>query len=420
MYLVEGESAGGTAKQGRDRRFQAILPLKGKILNVEKARYDKMLGHEEIRAMITALGTGIGKEDFDISQLRYGKIILMTDADVDGSHIRTLLLTFFFRHMQELIKRGNVYIAQPPLYRIKKGKFEQYIKNDAEFVKVMVKRAADGMIVRYGEGAAALEGAPLTKFMTTLNDYIGFFDKVDKRIRDEKITEVLPRADLVKRVDFEGDSKNPPKKIVALEKALKAVQKERGIKEVERRFEEEHSLWEVRFVNSQGAEHIINWELVSAPEYRQMMSKYKQIEQYMQPPYFIEAVKKEASGNGKEELSDAERTDQEKAEQKSPKVSKRKTEAETVEKPTARELFDYVLNEGRKDYTVQRYKGLGEMSSQQLWETTMDPERRTLLSVKLEDIAETENIFSTLMGEDVEARRKFIEENALDVKNLDI
>ncbi len=421
VYLVEGESAGGTAKQGRDRRFQAILPLKGKILNVEKARYDKMLGHEEIRAMITALGTGIGKEDFDAAKLRYGKIILMTDADVDGSHIRTLLLTFFFRHMQELIKRGNVYIAQPPLYRIKKGKFEQYIKNDAEFVRVMVKRAADGIVVRYGEGAAALEGAPLTKFMTTLNDYIGFFDKVNKRIRDEKITEVLPPADLVKRVDFEGDSKNPPKKILALEKSLKAIQKDRGIKSVEKRFEEEHSLWEVSFVNSQGAEHVINWELVSAPEYRQMMSKYKQIEQYMQPPYFIEAVKKEAGSNGKEELSDAERADQEKAEQKSPKTSKRKAaEAETVEKASARELFDYVLNEGRKDYTVQRYKGLGEMSSQQLWETTMDPERRTLLSVKLEDMTETENIFSTLMGEDVEARRKFIEENALDVKNLDI
>ena len=228
VYLVEGESAGGTAKQGRDRRFQAILPLKGKILNVEKARYDKMLGHEEIRAMITALGTGIGKEDFDVSKLRYSKIILMTDADVDGSHIRTLLLTFFFRHMQELIKRGNIYIAQPPLYRIKKGKFEQYIKNDAEFVRVMVKRAADGIVVRYGEGAAALEGAPLTKFMTTLNDFLGFFDKVDKRIRDEKITEVLPKADLLKRVDFEGDSKNPPKKIVALEKALKAIAKDRG------------------------------------------------------------------------------------------------------------------------------------------------------------------------------------------------
>jgi len=421
VYLVEGESAGGTAKQGRDRRFQAILPLKGKILNVEKARYDKMLGHEEIRAMITALGTGIGKDDFDVAKLRYGKIILMTDADVDGSHIRTLLLTFFFRHMQELIKRGNVYIAQPPLYRIKKGKFEQYIKNDAEFVRVMVKRAADGLVVRYGEGAAALEGAPLTKFMTTLNEYIGFFDKVDKRIRDEKITEVLPKADLTKRVDFEGDSKNPPKKIVALEKALKAITKERGIKSVEQRFEEEHNLWECAFVNSQGAEHVINWELVSTPEYRQMMSKYKQIELFMQPPYYIESVHKEAGSNGKEELSDAERADQEKAEQKSPKTSKRKAaEPETVEKTSVRELFDYVLNEGRKEYTVQRYKGLGEMSSQQLWETTMDPERRTLLSVKLEDLTEAETIFTTLMGEDVESRRKFIEDNALDVKNLDI
>jgi DNA gyrase subunit B len=421
VYLVEGESAGGTAKQGRDRRFQAILPLKGKILNVEKARYDKMLGHEEIRAMITALGTGIGKDDFDVSKLRYGKIILMTDADVDGSHIRTLLLTFFFRHMQELIKRGNVYIAQPPLYRIKKGKFEQYIKNDAELVKVMVKRAADGIVVRYGEGAAVLEGAPLTKFMTTLNDFIGFFDKVDKRIRDHKITELLSRADLIKRVDFEGDSKKPPQKLAALQKALKGIAKEREIKEVkEPRFEEEHSLWELAYVNSQGAEHVINWELASTPEYRQMMSKYKQIEQYMQPPYFVEPLKKDAGSNGTEELSDAAKADQEKAEQKAPRVSKRKVETATVEKSSPRDLFDYVFNEGRKDYDVQRYKGLGEMSSTQLWDTTMDPERRTLLSVKLEDITETETIFTTLMGEDVEARRKFIEENALDVKNLDI
>jgi DNA gyrase subunit B len=422
VYLVEGESAGGTAKQGRDRRFQAILPLKGKILNVEKARYDKMLGHEEIRAMITALGTGIGKDDFDVSKLRYGKIILMTDADVDGSHIRTLLLTFFFRHMQELIKRGNVYIAQPPLYRIKKGKFEQYIKNDAEFVRVMVKRAADGIVVRYGEGAATLEGAPLTKFMTTLNDYIGFFDKVDKRIRDEKVTEQLSKSDLVKRIDFEGDSKKAPEKITKLEKALKAIAKDRGLKEVKPpRFEEEHSLWELAFINSQGAEHVINWELASTPEYRQMMSKYGQIKQYMEPPYFIEAVKKDGGSNGAtEELSDAEKADQEKVEQKAPKASKKKTEAVTVEKSSPRDLFDYVVNEGRKDYTIQRYKGLGEMSSGQLWETTMDPERRTLLSVKLEDITETETIFSTLMGEDVEARRKFIEDNALDVKNLDI
>src|SRR5712671_3791025 len=207
LFLVEGESAGGTAKQGRDRRFQAILPLKGKILNVEKARYDKMLAHEEIRAMITALGTGIAKEDFDPAKLRYGKIILMTDADVDGSHIRTLLLTFFFRHMQDLIKRGNVFIAQPPLYSIKKGKSQQYIKDDREYVKVMVKRASEGLIVRYGEGAAKLEGANLARFITVLKEYLDFFDKVVKRLRDERVTELLPKLDLSKRADFEGDKK---------------------------------------------------------------------------------------------------------------------------------------------------------------------------------------------------------------------
>src|SRR5690349_18454547 len=421
LFLVEGESAGGTAKQGRDRRFQAILPLKGKILNVEKARYDKMLGHEEIRAMITALGTGISKEDFDPTKLRYSKVILMTDADVDGSHIRTLLLTFFFRHMQELIKRNNVYIAQPPLYGVKKGKSLQYIKDDREFVKVMVKRAAEGLVVRYGEGAARLEGAPLTKFMTVLNEYLAFFDKVDKRLRDDKVTEALPKLDLSKRADFEGDKKTAPKKLEKLEKDLKKLQKDRGFKSVELRHDDEHSLWEVAFVNSQGAEHVINWELASSPEYRQMMAKYKQIEANMEPPFVIETLAKGSANGGGEELSDAEREEQEKAQKKAPKAAKKKAaEPEVVEKTSPRELFEYVLNEGRKDFTIQRYKGLGEMTAEQLWQTTMDPERRTLLSVRLEDIAECETIFTTLMGEDVEARRKFIEENALDVKNLDI
>jgi len=421
LFLVEGESAGGTAKQGRDRRFQAILPLKGKILNVEKARYDKMLGHEEIRAMITALGAGIGKDDFDPSKLRYAKVILMTDADVDGSHIRTLLLTFFFRHMNELIKRGNVYIAQPPLYGIKKGKTQQYIKDDREFVRVMVRRAAEGMTVRYGEGAAKLEGAALAKFMTTLNEYLVFFDKVDKRIRNERIAEWLPRLGISQRTDFEGDKKNPPKKIERLVKEINKLAKEAQLKQVESYFDEEHNVWGVKFTDSQGAERQINWALASTPEYRQMTAKFKQIESYMEPPFVVEVA-----GKGTEDvsadLSDAEREDLEKAAKKSSKTTIRRTkiEAERVEKNSARELFDYVLAEGKKEYSVQRYKGLGEMSSEQLWQTTMDPERRTLLSVRAEDIEACEVIFTTLMGEDVESRRKFIEENALDVKNLDI
>ena len=428
LFLVEGESAGGTAKQGRDRRFQAILPLKGKILNVEKARYDKMLAHEEIRAMITALGTGIAKDDFDPTKVRYGKIILMTDADVDGSHIRTLLLTFFFRHMQELIKRNNIYIAQPPLYSIKKGKSMQYIKDDDAFDKVMLKRAADGLIVRYGEGAAKLEGANLTRFMSVLKEYLNFFDKVNKRLRDESVTELLPKMDFSKHADFEGDKKTPPKKIEKLEKELKRLQKERKFKSVEPVFDEEHNLWEVRFVSSQGSEHAISWELASSAEFRQLISKFKQIEPYMEPPFVVEAVTKAAAASGADDAAEDEGGDDSgesdgKSGKKTVKAapgSKTRAVIEPVEKATARELFEYVKKEGSRGYDVQRYKGLGEMTAPQLWETTMDPERRTLLSVKLEDIAECETIFTTLMGEDVEARRKFIEENALDVKNLDI
>jgi DNA gyrase subunit B len=423
IFLVEGESAGGTAKQGRNRKFQAILPLKGKILNVEKARYDKMLGHEEIRAMITAMGCGIGKDDFDPAKLRYGKIILMTDADVDGSHIRTLLLTFYFRHMQELIKRGHVYIAQPPLYRIKKGKFEQYIKNDYEFVRVMVKRASDGMTVRYGESAAKLEGAALTKFMGQLNDYLGFFSKIQKRLRNETVADLVARAELVKRTDFET-----PEKIKALQKTLKGIAKAQGFKAVsDPAKDEEHQSWSVFFTDAQGAERKIDWTLAQSPEYRQMMAKYMQIKEYLEPPFLVEYLPKTAKEAAAEDAAaaaeDAAAAAADGAEEVAAKAKTKKAAKalpEPVEKQTARELFEYVIEQGRREYQVQRYKGLGEMTSTQLWETTMDPEKRTLLSVKLEDLAETETIFTTLMGEDVEARRKFIEENALDVKNLDI
>jgi DNA gyrase subunit B len=439
LYLVEGESAGGTAKQGRDRKFQAILPLKGKILNVEKARYDKMLGHEEIRAMITALGTGIGKDDFDIAKLRYGKTILMTDADVDGSHIRTLLLTFFFRHMGELISRGNVYIAQPPLYRIKKGKFEQYIKDDREYVTVMIKRAADGMVIRYGDGGAKLEGKELTKYMSQLNDYLGYFDKVTKKLRNEEVAQAFAEIfanegkDSARRTDFES-----PDKLKKMRTRLNELAKPhqfKAVSEVER--DEEHQLYSVSFTDAQGAVRRIDWTLAAAPECRQLLAKQAQLGDALHGPFLIEYAAKDAKAAAsatpsQSELDEADEIEQEEGVNEviaaapgtkdEAKPGKRPTKAaqDPVEKKSVREVFEYVIEQGRKEYQVQRYKGLGEMTAPQLWETTMDPARRTLLQVKLEDIAATEEIFTTLMGEDVEARRKFIEENALDVKNLDI
>jgi DNA gyrase subunit B len=422
LYLVEGESAGGTAKQGRDRKFQAILPLKGKILNVEKARYDKMLGHEEIRALITALGCGIGKDDFDATKIRYGKIILMTDADVDGSHIRTLLLTFFFRHMTEMIKRDNIYIAQPPLFKIKKGRFEQYIKDEREFVKVMVNRASEGMIVRHGEDALRIEGADLTRFMGTLSEYLDFVEKVDKRIRNEKLTELLARAQLTHRADFasQAESELPPK-LAQLHAQLLEMADQFDFKVCDPVEDEEHHTWSICFVDSQGATRCINWVLASSPEFRQMMAKYNLIKEFLEPPFLIEYATKTAAAEVAADQNEAEEADsaEVQAEAKQARRSARVLR-EPVEKQTARELFVHIVEQGKKDYSVQRYKGLGEMTATQLWETTMDPEHRTLLQVKLEDIVEANEIFTTLMGEDVEKRRKFIEDNALDVKNLDI
>jgi DNA gyrase subunit B len=429
VYLVEGESAGGTAKQGRDRRFQAILPLRGKILNVEKARYDKMLGHEEIRAMITAFGCGIGKDDFDASKLRYGKIILMTDADVDGSHIRTLLLTFFFRHMTELIKRDNIYIAQPPLFKIKKGRFEQYIKDEKEFVRVMVNRASEGMIVRHGEEACRIEGPVLIRFMSTLNEYLGFVERVDKHLRNEKLTELLARAELVHRADFASTTEGEiPSKLVQVHAELAELADEFGFKSLGEPVEdEEHHTWSISFVDAQGAERHIDWVLAGSPEFRQMMAKYMLIKEYLEPPFLIEYAAKAAvaetapASAGDDEAEEGAEAESVEAPTEA-KQARRTVRAsrEPVEKQTARDLFAYIVEQGKKDYQVQRYKGLGEMTSTQLWETTMDPERRSLLLVKLEDFVETEEIFATLMGEDVEKRRKFIEDNALDVKNLDI
>ena len=373
LFLVEGESAGGTAKQGRDRRYQAILPLKGKILNVEKARYDKMLGHEEIRAMITAIGTGIGKDDFDMAKLRYHKIIIMTDADVDGSHIRTLLLTFFFRQMQELIKRGHIFIAQPPLYKIKKGRSERYIKDEKEFTREVMRHATEGRSVSNKSGES-LEGRTLTKFLGDLADYFVLCDKLEKRLRNRAVVELLARVEIEKKADFSA-----PDKLKELEKQLKAL----GLK-TRLAFDEEHSLHELVFANGSGTERQINWNLIALPESRRLRALAKSVVGFDKPPFVVQT-------NGKSQNYSS-----------------------------TSELMEYILNEGRKDLSVQRYKGLGEMRAEQLWETTMNAETRSLLQVRLEDIEPTEQIFSTLMGENVEVRRKFIEDNALDVKNLDV
>jgi DNA gyrase subunit B len=442
LYLVEGESAGGTAKQGRDRRFQAILPLKGKILNVEKARYDKMLGHEEIRAMITALGCGIGKDDFDASKLRYGKLILMTDADVDGSHIRTLLLTFFFRHMTELIKRGHVYIAQPPLFKIKKGKFEQYIKDEREYIAVMLKRASDGMLLTYGEQKLQLVGEAFTTFMGQLSEYLILSDKFQKRLRNETVSLDFLKlfshegATPAKKEDFQADPANPgvaPAKLVEMQAKLQAAVKEFQFRAVgEPTLDEEHQTWSVNFTDSQGAVRTIDWALANAAESRQLLAKYALLKDRLEGPFHISYAPKTAAAVIQEAAEEAEEIASEEGlaadatapgtvtETKPAAKRSSKVNQDPVEKKTPREVFDYVIDQGRKEYQVQRYKGLGEMTAPQLWETTMDPERRTLMQVKLEDIAACEEIFTTLMGEDVESRRKFIEENALDVKNLDI
>ena len=379
LFIVEGESAGGTAKQGRDRKYQAILPLKGKILNVEKARYDKMLGHEEIRALITALGTGIGVDDFDISKLRYHKIILMTDADVDGSHIRTLLLTFFFRQMRELIDRGHVYIAQPPLYRIKRGKNERYIKDDSDFTREIIDIATEGVTLEVGRNGTPgriLEAADLRDFIFTLDDYAAMFQKVQRRLRSEKAVQLIadPGFELETKAHFQDKAH-----LQGLVSRMQAL----GI-DARLLPDEEHSAFLLMFKEGSEGERVLGIEQAALPEYRRLRSLGQKLAAYNKPPFII--------------------------------IGKKDTE--TVLDPLA--LLSNLKGRAMKDASIQRYKGLGEMNAEQLWQTTMDADRRRLLQVRVDDAVESEEIFSTLMGESVEARRKFISDHALDATNLDI
>jgi DNA gyrase subunit B len=375
LYLVEGDSAGGSAKQGRDRAFQAILPLRGKILNVEKARLDKTLASEEIRNIITALGTGVGADDFDIAKLRYHRIIIMCDADVDGSHIRTLLLTFFYRQMKELIERGHLYIAQPPLYKAKHGKTESYLKDEAALDAFLMARAVENRKVRLASGQE-IEGTRLERLLERMVAVSKLIDRIERKGVPGPLVELLLRGGIKDTEVFTDKSR-----LLQLIKPLRE-----GGQDVLLEKDEEHGEFEVVLqhqTNGPSREVRLGADFVSSPEYKAAYSGYEEFRDLDHPPLTV------VDGG---ETTVASRV----------------------------ELLKHILDEGKKGVAIQRYKGLGEMNADQLWESTMDPASRTLLQVRLEDEEVAENIFTTLMGDAVEPRRLFIEENALNVRNLDI
>jgi DNA gyrase subunit B len=396
LYIVEGESAGGSAKQGRDRRFQAILPLKGKILNVEKARFDKMLSSDEIKTMIAALGCGIGAEDFDLEKLRYHRIIIMTDADVDGSHIRTLLLTFFYRQLPKVIESGYVYIAQPPLFRVKRGKSETYIKDERDLESFLVKRAAEARVVKIPSNKLEISGADLEKLLQRLIAQQKLLQVVERRGYPREIVEALVDAGADR--EYFADKE----KLETLSEALTTPTRKVTVQP-----DEEHN----RFLlnvddrsNGYPRHHEIGVDFVSGAEYRTLVANRRDM-----PALSGDIV-----------VSGAELPDETDAAGDGEAAKPAKAKAADVKLGSLDELIDYFISAGKKGIAINRYKGLGEMNPEQLWETTMDPSVRRLLQVRAEDHTEADLMFTTLMGDQVEPRRKFIEDNALDVKNLDV
>ncbi len=400
LYIVEGDSAGGSAKQGRDRRFQAILPLKGKILNVEKARFDKMLSSDEIKTMIAALGCGIGIEDFNLEKLRYHRIIIMTDADVDGSHIRTLLLTFFYRQLPKVIENGYVYIAQPPLFRAKRGKSETYIKDERDLETFLVKRSVEGRVVRIPSAGREVSGAELEKLLQRMIAHQKFLETVERRGHPREIVEALLSAGADR--DYFADKDKLEGVAEALTMPTRTVTVQR---------DEEHNRYQLQIEDRSSGyprQHTIGVDFVTAGEYRTLLANHRDI-----PTLAGDIIVSTA-------VADTDETEEAAPAEGKPALSKSKLPPPDVTLHSLDELVEYFIGAGKKGIAINRYKGLGEMNPDQLWSTTMDPTVRTLLQVRAEDHTEADLMFTTLMGDQVEPRRKFIEDNALDVKNLDV
>ena len=427
LYIVEGESAGGSAKQGRDRRFQAILPIKGKILNVEKARFDKMLGSDEIKTMIAALGCGIGTEDFDIEKLRYHRIIIMTDADVDGSHIRTLLLTFFYRQMPQLIDRGHVFIAQPPLFRAKRGRTETYIKDERELESFLIRRAVESRVVTMADGAE-LFGETLEHRLQKMMGYRKLLQQVTRRGIPPEIVTALLHVDARDKSFFDTRDR--------LEVLSQRMTTPNRTVNVGR--DDEHNAF---FLDVEDRSHgyprrfVLGVDFISSGEYRTLMNAYREIHDIRFPVVVKtmeaaaradevdEATTAAADGSaiGGAALDEATRLAAEPQDRGAEPAGARSAKKEPDTRLADPDAFvDYFITAGKKGIAVNRYKGLGEMNPDTLWTTTMDPDIRTLLEVRAEDHAEADQMFTTLMGDQVEPRRKFIEDNALDVRNLDV